>query len=729
MNNKQIQLLVDVLKEYSKGNYSIELPSGSDDLADEIRDILAELKKTLASNEHLPLQQARIKKILDLILQYASFNFSEKLEISGGSDDLDKLAAGLNTLGEVFENKIQEVYQSNEQFKKLTVVLETTADSVTTITPEGILASWNKSAERIYGYTAQEMIGKRPDETLQTDDSKAEFRNVLEQIKNGKGAIDFQTKRRRKDGKIIDVSITLSPIYNDRKKLVSISAISRDISAHKASEQTLRESEERFRLLVESIKEYAIFKIDPDGNVSSWNKGAEYMTGYTEKEITGKHISVFYTKESIQKNEPQEDLETALEDGFQRSVRWKLKKDATLFYAESVCTPFYNDKGELKGFSKVIKDITEKQKLDDAFRDQREQIETIIANAPSGVIVINEKGEVLKWNSKSEQIFGWKLEEVINQPMHKFIMPERYVSAHYHGLHHYLKTGEGPILNKTIEITAMRRNKEEFPIELGISSVRAGANYLFIAFINDITERKKGEEQLKKTYEALNLSNKELEAFTYSVSHDLRAPVRAIQSYSEILKEKLNNTQDEESKALMNSVIRNTKKMAQLINDLLELSRLGQTEIDREVISVNKVVATVLESLKDNESFKKTKFSVSDLPEAYADFNLMIQVFQNLISNAVKYSSLKKEPVVTISSLQNDNNTVYYVKDNGSGFDMKYYDKLFGVFQRLHSQEEFEGTGVGLTIVKRIVDKHHGKIWAEAEIEKGAAFYFYISKN
>lgn len=728
MNDKRIGEVLKILGEYAKGNFNVEIPAPAN--KDEIDKIFLLLSKLRSFAQQSPesnlVQRTRINKMMDVIVKYATFDFSEKLEISSYLDNLDAIAAGLNTLGEELEDKINELQKNNEELKKLAIILETTADAVATITPEGFLVSWNKSAERIYGYNEKEMLGRRPDEILASGESRDAFIEILKRVKKGEQISDFHTKRRRKDGVIIDVSVTLTPIFNDQKKLISISAISREITAQKLAEQHLRESEERFRLLVESVKDYAIFRIDPNGKISSWNKGAQFMTGFSEAEILGKHVSVFYTVESVKKNEPEENLKIALEKGIHRGIDWKVKKDGSLFYAEAVCTPFFDDKGMLKGYSKVMQDITDKKIAEDLMGEQREQIETIIGNAPSAVIVIDEKGNIIRWNAKAEQIFGWTLNEVLNKPMHEFIMPERFVAAHYQGIHHFLKTGHGPVINKVIEIAAVRKNKEEFPIELGISAVRSRGKYIFIAFITDITERKKNEEQLKTAYEALDLSNKELEAFTYSVSHDLRAPIRAIHSYTDILSKQLSEVLNEDNRRIMNSVQRNTSKMSQLINDLLELSHLGQKELQREKVDMDKVVNTVLEGMKHLSAFKKVNFKISPLPEAHADYNLMVQVFQNLISNAVKYSSLKENPEVEIGSTNEGLNTVYYVKDNGAGFDMKYYNKLFGVFQRLHSQEEFEGTGVGLTIVKRVIDKHHGKVWAESEPGKGAAFYFYI---
>jgi len=246
---------------------------------------------------------------------------------------------------------------------------------------------------------------------------------------------------------------------------------------------------------------------------------------------------------------------------------------------------------------------------------------------------------------------------------------------------------------------------------------------------------KKAEEivKLNAALEAnimqLEIANKELEAFTYSVSHDLRAPLRAIHGYTKIISDDYENKLDEEGKNMMNAVMRNAKKMGVLIDDLLSFSKIGKKELRLLEVDMTKLAEFALQEVKNSLSDLKAKITILPLQKATVDHNLMTLVFVNLISNAVKYSSIKDKPEVEIGSIEKDSRTVYYVKDNGVGFDMNYYGKLFGVFQRLHSSEDFEGTGVGLALVKRIITRHNGKIWAEAKLKEGATFYFTLNNS
>ena len=232
----------------------------------------------------------------------------------------------------------------------------------------------------------------------------------------------------------------------------------------------------------------------------------------------------------------------------------------------------------------------------------------------------------------------------------------------------------------------------------------------------DITEKKNREAELR-------LKNRELEAFTYAVSHDLRAPLRKVMNYTQVIEDKLKDVADAEVGKALTLIAKNTQKMRNLIDDLLTLSRISQGDLKKRDIDMNKIVAEVIDEVAAHHN-PHIQPECTDLPNAYGDEGLLRQVFENLISNAIKYSRKCERQIIKIGSEKADGMTTYYVSDNGVGFDMQYVDKLFTVFQRLHPQSEFEGTGVGLAIVHQIIMKHGGKVWATGEPNKGATFYF-----
>lgn len=237
-------------------------------------------------------------------------------------------------------------------------------------------------------------------------------------------------------------------------------------------------------------------------------------------------------------------------------------------------------------------------------------------------------------------------------------------------------------------------------------------------------------KNIKSKTEELKRSNKELEAFSYSVSHDLRAPLRAITGYSNILQEDYAPKLDEEGKRLVNTIITNTERMGQLIDDILAFSRLSRKEINRSEVDMKRLFKQVYNDLKNLEpSERNINFILKDMPKALGDPSLLVQVVTNLLSNAIKYSRLEETAIIEVGSKIIDNEPVYYVKDNGTGFDERYKEKLFGVFQRLHKDRDFEGTGVGLAIVHRIVERHGGRIWASSKLGEGTEFFFTLSNQ
>jgi PAS domain S-box-containing protein len=384
--------------------------------------------------------------------------------------------------------------------------------------------------------------------------------------------------------------------------------------------------------------------------------------------------------------------------------------------------------------------LTRIEKQTEALSESEERVRAVLNSAMTAVVAMDVGGKIIDWNSRAEKMFGWTREEALGCDLADTIIPVNLRDAHRMGLKHFLVTGQGSVFNRQIEIVALHREGNEFPVELSISRLKTNDTTTFCGFITDITERRRAEEEIKlfnqkleqmvldRTQE-LQMVNKELESFSYSVSHDLRAPLRAIHGYMNIFAEEYSAKFDDEAKRLTSIIMNNTQKMGRLIDDLLAFSQLGRKELIRTPTSMSQMVQVICDEQKRMDEGRSIEFIIKDLPNALVDVVTIRQVWINLIANAVKYTRNKTHASIEIGAIDEDDQFTYYVKDNGAGFDMQYYDKLFGVFQRLHSQKEFEGTGVGLAIVQRVVVRHGGKVWAKATPNEGATFFFSLKKD
>ncbi|HET6990283.1 MAG TPA: ATP-binding protein, partial [Bacteroidia bacterium] len=361
---------------------------------------------------------------------------------------------------------------------------------------------------------------------------------------------------------------------------------------------------------------------------------------------------------------------------------------------------------------KVIERTAQLEKNIQQLRESEEKFQKAFQGSAAGISITHlSDASYLEINDAFVQMTGYSREELMNHTSVELGLIVNFKKRE-EILEQVRKHGSA----KSFEMTVRHKSGKLLEVLSSVDTIVLGNEKYAINIIYDITERKQAEEQLQ-------LVNKELEAFSYSVSHDLRAPLRAVNGYAEMLSEDYGPQLDEEGKRILQAIKYNAAKMGMLIDDLLSFSRLGRKELQKTSIDMNELVEGVMIEIGKSITHR-AEIKIGKLHKTKADYGLLHQVMFNLISNAIKYSSKEKNPVVEINSKEKSGEIVFSVKDNGAGFDMKYYDKLFGVFQRLHTQEEFEGTGVGLAIVQRIISKHRGKIWAEGKINEGAAFYF-----
>jgi PAS domain S-box-containing protein len=361
----------------------------------------------------------------------------------------------------------------------------------------------------------------------------------------------------------------------------------------------------------------------------------------------------------------------------------------------------------------------------------------LLESAPDPIVIVNHRGEIVLVNTQTEKVFGYWREELLGKPV-EILIPERFHSKHIGHRLNYSSDPHTRPMGIGLDLSARRRDGSEFPVEISLSPMETEAGRLVTAIIRDTSEWKRAaieirklnrelEQRVRERTAQLEAANLELEAFSYSVSHDLRAPLRHLSGFANLLKQNASETLDEKSLRYIQHIDEAAALMGKLVDDLLAFSRMGRAEMAKSRVNFEKLVNEVLEILLPDMQGRKIVCQIESLPEAEGDQTMLRLVWSNLISNALKYTRTREEAQIEIGCSKNERGEmVYFVRDNGVGFDMQYADKLFGVFQRLHKDEEFEGTGIGLATVQRIIRRHGGSVWAEGKVDVGATFYFLL---
>jgi PAS domain S-box-containing protein len=638
---------------------------------------------------------------------------------------------------------ITERKQTEENLRRFQLLAEHSRDIILFMghQDERILDA-NAAAVQAYGYSRDELLSLsirdlRGRDTLSQTDiqiAQADAEGIL-----------FETIHQRKDGTTFPVEVSSQgATIGGVRTLISIV---RDITERKNAEKALTESEARFRSLFEQSAD-AILLLENGVFIDCNQATIQMMRARNKQELLSLHpskLSPQYQPDGRSSVEKADEMvRLALEQGCHRFEWIHRRLDGTDFPVEVLLTSISTEDRQL--IHTVWRDITERKQIEQALQAAHDELErkvqertaalsdanallqALMDNMPDHIYFKDIKSRFIRNSRSQANLLGLNdPSEAVGKTDFDFFP---HAAKSYAEEQEVMRSGT-PLVD--FEEWVLWPDGREMWVSTTKMPLRnaEGETIGIFGISRDITERKRSEQairqlnaDLEKQAEQLQAANKELEAFSYSVSHDLRAPLRAIDGYTRILVEDYESILDDEGKRICGVIGREARRMGQLIDDLLAFSRLGRKEMYSSKIDMKVLAASVFEELIKEEKRENIDFVLSDMPIAQGDSSLIRQVWVNLLSNALKFTSKKEGAVIEVGSKENGDETVYYVRDNGAGFDMEYSNKLFGVFQRLHSESEFSGTGVGLAIVQRIIRRHNGRVWGEGEIEKGATFYF-----
>jgi PAS domain S-box-containing protein len=641
-------------------------------------------------------------------------------------DELGALASAFNSMVISTRGSQREL---ERKVQERTLQLEAAPWAMLMVNQEGRVTLVNTQAEKLFGYDRSELL-EQPIEMLVPERYRIAHpahRRTFSQHPTARAmGAGRDLYGLRKDGGEIPIEIGLNPITTDKGEFVLASII--DITERKLAELNLRRSQQQLAGIIGSAMD-AIITIDDTERIILFNGAAEKMFLFPSEDAIGQPLDRFiperfrlahkgHIRNFGQTHVTRRSMGTL-------GALFGLRADGEEFPLEASISQVESERQ--KFYTVILRDITERQRSDEALKEQTR----ILDFAP--VMIRDLKGRIIFWNSGVTKIFGWKAEEALGEISYNLLHTEfprplaqikarLYADGSWEGeTTHTRKDGKQIVVSSQ---WVLHRDQQDKPKAVLVVN-------------NDITERKQAESEILRLNEELEqrvadrtaqleAANKELEAFSYSVSHDLRAPLRHIDGFSQALLEDCSDKLDKEGKNYLQEVRSASQEMAHLIDDMLQLARVTRSEMRREEVDLSELATAVIAELREIDRRQGVIVNIEKGVMRQGDKRLLKIVLMNLLGNSWKFTAKRKQAEIAFGEVQKNGETYCFVRDNGAGFDMTYSNKLFGPFQRLHSTGEFEGTGIGLATVKRIINRHGGRVWAEGVVNEGAAFYFIL---
>jgi len=604
-------------------------------------------------------------------------------------------------------------------------LLEAAPDAMVVVNQSGDIVLLNLQAEKQFGYRRDELLGQKVTniipvgfaERLIADDLRSAEDASAQQIETG-----IELIGRRKDGDEFPIEIMLSPLDSAEGTLVT--AAIRNISVRKTAEMHLAQMEGKYRGLLEAAPD-AMVVVNQGGEIVLLNVQAEKQFGYRRDELLGQRVTniipVGFAERLI-----ADDLRST-EDALAQQIGTGieligLRKDGGEFPIEIMLSPLESAEGTL--VTAAVRDISVRKAAETNLSQMEGRYRGLLEAAPDAMVVVNQGGKIVLLNVQAEKQFGYRRDELLGQKVTNIIpvgFAERLIADDMRSA----EDASAQQIGTGIELIAQRKDGSEFPIELMLSPLRNAEGILVTAAIRDISVRKKAAVVLLQKVEELHRSNEELGQFAYIASHDLQEPLRMVASYTQLLSRRYKGKLDSDADEFIAFAVDGASRMQRLIQDLLAYSRVGTKGKDLAETSSDAALQQAIINLRGAIEERGAMITHDDpLPVVLADEMQLVQLFQNLIGNAIKYHR-SGVPQVHVSVVRNGaKKWNFAVKDNGLGIDPQYFERIFGMFQRLHKRDEFAGTGIGLAICKKIVERHGGNITVESQPGLGSTFGF-----
>ncbi len=591
-------------------------------------------------------------------------------------------------------------------------ILKTTMDSFWIVDNRGRFLDVNDAYCHLIGYSRDEMLQmsiQDVEATEKTQDTEQHIQRVMET-----GYDRFESQHRCKDGRVIHVEVS----SNFQEALGGrFYVFVRDITARKLSEEAIRYQAN----LLENVND-AITASDAHAVLTVWNHAAETMFGWKAGEVIGRKGQDVFRTEFIGLSR-EEVFRTVNETGQFRGEMLQARKDGTQFFVEANTYTVRDENGNVSGYVTTSRDITERKYMEEALRDSEERFRSIFEQAAVGIAQVGLDGRWLRVNQRLCNIIGYTDRELLALTFQDITHPDDL----YTDLDNVRQVLAGGIQTYSMEKRYIRKDRSHVWINLTVGLVRdaTGAPKYFVSVIEDIAERKQAEAELLKTLEELKRSNAELEQFAYVASHDLQEPLRAVAGMVQLLKQRYGGHLDERADEYIRLAVDGATRMQSLISDLLAFSRLNRRGYSIQPTDANESLAFALRNLETTMLEQGATVTSGILPTVDADATQLTQLFQNLIGNGIKFHG-SQPPQIQIGVGKLDDAWQFFVRDNGIGIEPQFFERIFLIFQRLHTRRDYPGTGIGLSICKKIVERHGGRIWVESTLGQGTTFYFTI---